>query len=193
MIGLVWRRADTEEEDGTGAPWTAEEIFSRYKNAMFGVAVTVLGDEWEAEDAVMDALAKICANIGRFADLPESSVRLLVMRYVKNAAYDRRKRENRIRAHESPEEDAEENAVVAAGAEEEYLTREELTGRDFGILNACVGRLGEKYRTILELRYGEGYSLRETARMLGISESTAATRVSRAKILLRAMFEEERK
>ena len=194
MLGLVWRKADAPEGSGTGVLWTAEEIFSQYQNAMYGIAFSVLGDRWQAEDAVMDALTKICANIGRFQDLEESSVRLLVLRYTKNAALDRRRRENRIRAHEQLDEDElEENAVPAVGAEEEYLTREEMNGRDFGILNALVGRLDPKYRTVLELRYGEGLSYEEIAQALGISESTAASRISRAKIRLRTMYEEEKK
>lgn len=45
----------------------------------------------------------------------------------------------------------------------------------------AVSALPEKYRTPLYLYYYEGYSVRETAALCGIKESTAQTRLQRAR------------
>ena len=49
----------------------------------------------------------------------------------------------------------------------------------------------EKYRELVLLRYGEEYGNREIAVMLGIPESTAATRLARARELLKRKIREE--
>lgn len=51
--------------------------------------------------------------------------------------------------------------------------------------------LKEKYRTPLHLYYFEDCSIRETAEILGISESAAAKRISRAREKLKAIMNEK--
>ena len=178
-----------EEEIG---PLPAEIVFRKWKNAMFRAAFGILGDDGQAEDAVMDALEKICANPERFRipapGTDDSRLKLLVMRTVENAALDRyRKRKRRLR-RESPlpsgEEDREgEPEENSESAEEVFFADEERNG--FGTLEEAVRALPEKYRTLLALRYGEEYGNREIAAMLGIPESTVATWLARAREALK--------
>ena len=123
------------------------------------------------------------------------------MRTVENAALDRWRSRKRRRAREilstaQDGADGEEIPETAGGsensAEEEFLTREEAERCGFGSLGRAVETLPPKYREILLLKYGEEYGNREIAAMLGIPESTAASRLMRARNLLRKKLKEGR-
>lgn len=197
MLEAVLRRRirdpgedEASEPDRTDNP--AEEIFRLYGNAMFRTARKILPDDGEAEDAVMDALEKICARPDYFRALrgDERGLKLTVMRTVENAALDRWRKRKRIREREVLPADTEDSGSfaeegVSDSAEEDYFTREEWERTDFGSLSRAVNALPEKYREILLLKYGEEYGNGEIAAMLGIPESTAASRLMRARNMLR--------
>ncbi|MBE6724597.1 MAG: sigma-70 family RNA polymerase sigma factor [Ruminococcaceae bacterium] len=197
------REEKTATERDVESVSAAEKIFRLYGNAMFQLARRILADDGEAEDAVMDALEKICARPAYFADLcgDERRLRLTVMRTVENAALDRWRRRKRQRAREilpslpdgsGGEEIPEPADESADSAEEEFLTREEAESCGFGSLSRAVQTLPPKYREILLLKYGEEYGNREIAELLGIPESTAASRLMRARNLLRKKLKEGR-
>ena len=211
------RRENAGEEDGTDRadrtdqpdranrdPNPAEEIFRQWGEVMFRIARKILPDDAEAEDAVMDALEKICARPAYFGALlgDERQLKLTVMRTVENAALDRWRSRKRRRDREAfraaPDlagdgedpnaPDVPEPEESVGSAEEDFFAREE--GPDFGVLGRAVGQLPETYRQVLLLRYGEEYGNREIAAMLGIPESTVASRLMRAKQMLRKKLEE---
>jgi len=55
-----------------------------------------------------------------------------------------------------------------------------------------VMELKPKYRVIVYLHYYEGYGSKEIAKILGITQSAATTRLQRARRILRIRLEEER-
>ena len=192
---------EPEEPAEQPAASTAEAIFRAYRNAMFHTARDILGDDWAAEDAVMDALEKICAHPGDFEGLDERQRRRLVMRITENAAIDRWRRRTRRAKRETlapadPDRDSEnapdgdwlEEASDGVSAEDAYFLAE-----DFGSLEEAVDGLPAKYREAVRLRYGEGYGIREIARLLGIPESTVRTRLERARTMLRRWLAEHEK
>ncbi len=206
--GLV--REDPEEAVCTSqAADTAEDIFLKYGNAMFRAAYDILRDDGQAEDAVMDTFEKICAAPEYFRGPDEKRRKLLVLRTVENAALDRYRKRKRRMAREIPLPDqngpspaggpleaSEENGFRPAdgeSAEEAYFTREEFYNCDFGTLERAVRQLPEKYRALILLRYGEEYGNREIAAMLGIPESTVATRLARARDALKRKIREEKR
>ena len=163
----------------------AETVFALYKNAMFRAAFGILRDEEEAEDAVMDAVEKICAAPEEFEGLPERNRKLLVLRTAENAALDRLRKRKRRAAHEiPPPADEEGNGAETPGevsAEDAYF--EAAVG--FGDLEAAVARLTEKERTLVAMKYGEGYTNKEIARSLGMTETAVSTGLGRARTRLR--------
>ena len=195
----LFRGKRGDQAEGAAHDDPAEEIFRRYGNAMFHIARRILPDDGEAEDAVMDALEKVCANPAYYENLrgDERGLKLVVMRIVENAALDRwrkrRKRQERETLFDGSGEETEtdpDDALSDAGsslesAEEAYFSREELEGCGFGSVGRAVRTLPEKYREVLLLRYGEEYGNREIAAMLGIPESTVASRLMRARNMLR--------
>ena len=204
-MGRKHDRSESSESGESAGP--VETIFRLYGNAMYHIARRILPDDGEAEDAVMDALEKICARPAYFAELSgdERRLKLTVMRTVENAALDRWRKRKRLREREilsfgsrmgsaadDPDEPEEPADGSGASAEEEFLTREEAETLMFGSISPAVKSLPQKYREILLLRYGEEYGNREIAALLGIPESTAATRLMRARNLLRKKLKEGR-
>ncbi|MBR4185297.1 MAG: sigma-70 family RNA polymerase sigma factor [Clostridia bacterium] len=162
-----------------------ETIFTQYRNAMFRIAQRILHDDWLAEDAVMDTLTKICSNPSRFEGLTELNLKLLVMRTVENSAIDILRKRQHIQAHEVLDSDDELEIVSAAD--------EPLAAEEFGRLDDPIHSLPDPYQQIIILRYGEGYTNREIAKMLAIPESTVSTWLERARKLLKSQMLMEEK
>ena len=168
-----------------------EILFERYGNAMFHTAWRILLDEGLAEDAVMISLEKIHENIDRFYGISEYHTANMVRKYTDHAARDLRRKKNRRERYEySAGDDIDLSA--SADAEPDELTADSLTDEDYGVLLRAMKKLGEKYRTVLSLRYVEEYGVREIAKMLRIPASTVTTRISRGRQLLRKAYEEEK-
>ena len=64
-----------------------------------------------------------------------------------------------------------------------------VTPEELGLLDQ-VAALPEPQRTVLHLHYYEGYSLREIARLLGVTVPTVKMRLKRGRDALRATWEE---
>ena len=60
-----------------------------------------------------------------------------------------------------------------------------------GVLQAVLA-LGEKYREPILLYYFEGFSVEETAAILGIGQSALKMRLARGREMLKKRMEEER-
>ena len=56
---------------------------------------------------------------------------------------------------------------------------------------SAVRQLPPKYRVIIELYYHMGYTIEEIAQITGSKKSTVGDRLSRAKTLLKKIYEEE--
>lgn len=171
---------------------TAERIFNEYSRGMYQTAWNVLHHEADAEDAVMEATLKICRNIDNFITLPDDERRLLVITYTKNTAIDKY-RANAMKATESVEElfylpDEDAPSCEPAEEDENLLFQPE----DFGMLQQYVLRLPEKYKIILLMKYAEEMKNKEIARQLGLTESTVATQLARAKTMLKNMLKKGR-
>lgn len=200
MLEALFRGRALRDDAADKEENPAETIFRAYRNAMFYTARDILGDDWAAEDAVMDALEKICAHPEAFDGLPEVRRRRLVMRITENAALDRRRQRTRRAAREVlgppdeggsedgsdlPEGDWLDGMSDGVSAEDAYFLAEE-----FGSLAEAVQGLPAKYREAVRLRYGEGCTNAEIARLYGISESTVSTRLERARTMLRRWLEQ---
>jgi RNA polymerase sigma-70 factor (ECF subfamily) len=89
--------------------------------------------------------------------------------------------EHRKNVHMYPVSDFEE-AVL------EYSEEEVLSGIAADELMSMLDQLSPGYRTIFNLYAIEGYSHKEIAEMLGISEGTSKSQLARARMLLKEMI-----
>ena len=63
--------------------------------------------------------------------------------------------------------------------------------RDYSELYEAISRLSEDARLSVTLYYMEGYSVREIAGILGVTESAVKNRLSRARAKLKSELEQE--
>lgn len=179
---------DTEEQR-----ITAEYLFEQYKTMMYYTAYDVLKNRHDAEDAVADTLVKICRNMDKLMNRSEKEQKLLIHQYTKNTALDRY-REKKRKSSESLDEILLNQTHADEDVEEEIIDLETLSSfrtLDFGRMQKYVTELPEKYKDILIMRYGEELKNKEIAEILHIPESTVATRIVRAKTMLRKMYEKD--
>lgn len=149
-----------------------ELLALRHQDALYRLAVRVMGDRAEAEDALQEALIDAWRRIGRFRG--DSAFSTWMYRIVTNRCVGmlRRRRpvpveriEAPAPAHDSPERAAERDAGMAA------LTR-------------AVADLSDDLRVCWVLREMEGLGYAEISEITGASEDAVRGRIHRARIRL---------
>ena len=144
-----------------------EIIYNRYKDLMFSAAFAILGNGHEAEDAVHHAFLKIIENISKISDPKSTKTRSYVVTIVENTAinvYRRKKRHPILPLEEQ------------VGLAVEYDGSNELA--------RCMAQLPAHYRQVLLLKYHQGYTIKEIAKMLGMTPASVSSTLNRAKAKL---------
>ena len=150
-------------------------VFEQYGRLMYHVAYQILGSSYSAEDAVQEAFLRIAQRPDSIADARSTRTKVYVLTIVRHIAFD---------------------MLRAAGRTEpsdpESMQRTAVTGpaEGPGLLEA-IRELPENYRTLIILRFHEGYSVKEIAGMLGMNEGAVQRSLYRAKKRLEAMLERE--
>lgn len=152
-----------------------EKVYNAYKGLMFYVANRILGNEQDAEDAVHNAFIKIAENIQKIGDAVCPKTQSYVVTIVENKAIDLC-RANRRRKEASYIDDI--SGII-------------VETQDAHGLEYCILRLPARYREVILLKYYHGFSCKEIAKQLGISEANAIKLDQRAKRKLQQICEEE--
>ena len=154
-----------------GTDETISRIVRQYSPMLLRLAAARLPSEADAEDAVQDAFLKLLDRRGVFRDAEHEKAWLIRVTLQRAADIRRRK------ARETP---------LDAAAEESGASRD--AGAE---LLSAVRALPEKYGAVIHLYYYEGYSVKETAKLLGLPVPTAGTRLARGRERLRQMLKED--
>lgn len=152
-----------------------ELLYREYRGLMFHVANRILENEQDAEDAVHQAFLKIAEHLDRIGEPVCPKTRGFVVTVAENKAIDLYRRRKKNPCVELDE--------TLPGVPAPYEGE--------NVLAECILQLSARYREVLLLRYGYGYSLRETADLMGVTVSAATQLVHRAKIKLRTLYEKE--
>lgn len=140
-------------------------VYSLYHGAMGRLALRVLGNESDAEDAVHDALESITRNLARLGEPEDVRTRGYVMVITERKAIDLLRARRRQETAELDEEAAGIDFPDAGGHG----------------LAWCMTKLPPRYREILLLRFVYGYSMRETAELMDVPLTTVGKLSQRAK------------
>ena len=153
------------------------QLFDRFAPKMLGVVMRYINDKERAEDVLQDSFIKVFKNLYKFEH--SGSLEGWIRRIMVNTALDQirknKKRQNNVELDDDGyfELKHESNA-------EEILQAESLL--------KLVQSLPEGYRTVFNLFAIEGYSHKEIAKELGITENTSKSQYSRAKSTLRELL-----
>jgi RNA polymerase sigma factor (sigma-70 family) len=151
-----------------------EELYRRFSPRMYAVCLRYAGNAEEAEDILQEGFIKIFKKLDSFRS--EGSFEGWVRRIFVNTAIEHFRRKRYL----MPVTEKEENTI-----EGKYTSvLDELAEKD---ILALIQELSPGYRTVFNMYVVEGYTHKEIADMLGISEGTSKSQLSRAKVILQEM------
>ncbi|WP_086818720.1 RNA polymerase sigma factor SigM [Allokutzneria sp. NRRL B-24872] len=153
-----------------GDPHAFTELVRRHRDRLWAVALRTLRDPEEAADALQEAFISAFRAAGSFR--AESQVTTWLHRIVVNACLDRIRRRQARPTVPLPE----------AGPGEPAVSRDAMADRETSLaVQSALAELPAEQRSAIVLVDVEGYSVAETAKILGIAEGTVKSRCARGR------------
>lgn len=170
-----------------------EELIKDYKRVAYNIALRVLRNVEDAEDASQEALIKVYKNIQNFN--MQSTFKVWMYRIVVNTCLDfkRKKTINAVSIDENI--DLGENSEVHREIADDSGNPDALVEKNFNskLVNDAVNKLDDDYKTIIVLRDIQGFSYSEIAEILSCNLGTVKSRLNRARKSLKEILENEMK
>jgi len=148
-----------------------ESLFNLFSDEMFGVCMYYSKDYTEAEDTLHEGFMKVFTKIDQFQH--KGSLAGWIKRIMINTALEKYRRRVQMYAvvdELEPGSDIEPERVTSDLSANELLK--------------MVRELSPQYRMVFNLYAIDGYSHKEIAEMLGISEGTSKSNLARARNIL---------
>lgn len=152
-----------------------KELYEMYSPKMFAVCLRYTKNQTDAEDILQEGFIKLYNNLNRFRG--EGSFDGWVRRIFVNTAIEHIRKKNLT---------ANSIEVMENICDKEISPLDTLYEKD---LIKRTSTLSDGYRTVFTMYAVDGYSHKEIANELGITESTSKSQFSRAKALLRNMLD----
>ncbi|HWY44285.1 MAG TPA: sigma-70 family RNA polymerase sigma factor [Candidatus Sulfotelmatobacter sp.] len=156
-------------------------LFRRHRQPLFNLALGIMGNAEDAEDALQDGLLSAFWSLGRFEGRSRFSTWLT--RIVINAAFMRRRGlttrsvTDATESHGRDEIPITERLVSKSANPEQHLVR--LENRE--IINGHIDELSPVLRTVFTLRIVRECTTNEANKILGISVDSVKARLWRAR------------
>lgn len=151
-----------------------EELYRRFSPKMYAVCLRYASNTEEAQDILQEGFIKVFRKLESFRG--DGSFEGWVRRIFVNTAIEQFRRRRYLQPVTEKEEKTIEGKNVSA-----------LDGLAEKDILALVQQLSPGYRTVFNMYVIEGYSHKEIGEMLGISEGTSKSQLSRAKVILQEM------
>jgi len=155
--------------------WAQKVLYEDHYSKMMGVCLRYSNDQEEALDILHEGFIKVFRNIRKYQ--PGTSLSAWIRRIMVNTAIDyyrksiRRRTEDIEQAYNVSTADAD---AISQCTEQEILD--------------AVQQLSPAYRAVFNLYVIEGYSHKEIAEMLDITESTSRSNLVKARLKLQALL-----
>jgi len=154
--------------------WAQQKLYEDHFGVMMGICLRYAGDKEEAMDILHEGFIKVFQNVGKYK--VGTSLSAWIRRIVINTSIDYYRKRTRRRTEDLDQvydaSSSEPDAISTCG-EKEILQ--------------YIQRLSPAYRTVFNMYVIEGYSHREIANRLDISESTSRSNLVKARSKLQVM------
>ncbi len=150
--------------------WARKKLYESYAPVMLAICMRYVNDKELARDLMHDGFIKIYTHIGQYAG--NGSFEGWMKRVFVTTVLEFLRKKDALRLSISVDEYNELPNDVDVSALS-HLSAEELLG--------CIASLPQGYRTVFNLFAIEGFTHKEIAEMLQISESTSKTQFIRAR------------
>lgn len=151
-----------------------KDLYNIYSPKMFAVCLRYAKNQMDAEDILQEGFVKLFNNLHRFRG--EGSFEGWVRRIFVNTAIEHIRKKNLNTSV---------NEAIDQVADRHRTALDSLYEKD---LIKSTNTLSDGYRTVFKMYAVDGYSHKEIAQELGITESTSKSQFSRAKAILRNML-----
>jgi RNA polymerase sigma-70 factor (ECF subfamily) len=165
-----------------------EQLVSRHEGRVYSIAMHILRQRHDAEDAAQTAFLHALEGLAGFRE--DAAFATWITRIAVNTALKAlRKRQGHASVPLAGVDDLDEAGAVPhpefiaewRGDPAAIVARQDLRR----LLDEAIAVLPEKHRVVFILRDIEGLSVRETAESLGLSEANVKVRLLRARLALR--------
>ena len=166
------------ENFGRNRKISFEELFHKYKNYMFSIALRYLNNKEDAEDAVQEACLRLSKNMHKLEDLESDRTRGFISIITRNVCFDilnKNKDESNI------------DKVFDLSVDDKFTNEIE----NIDTLDGMVSTLNDRYKNVLILSYIHDLTDTEIASSLNLTEVNVRKIRSRALKALRINFKEE--
>jgi len=151
------------------------ELYKRYSNVLFSICLRYSPNYVEAEDSLQDTFITIFKKIEQFKDkgsfegwMKRVTVNTVLQKYRKKRVFDIR---DEGQLEDEVDEQVEDNDIPL----------------DF--LLEIIQQLPDRYRLVFTMYVMDGYSHKEVADMLGITDGTSKSNLARARAILKTKIE----
>ncbi len=152
------------------------ELYHRFAPRMYGVCLRYAANAEAAEDILQEGFVKVFGKLESYRG--DGSFEGWVRRIFVNTAIEHFRRKTYLQPLTEKEEDT---------FEGKYLTAlDNMAEKDIVQL---VQQLSPGYRTVFNMYVIEGYSHKQISELLGISEGTSKSQLSRAKQILQSLVQ----
>ncbi len=148
-----------------------EILYQRFSPKMYAVCLRYANKTEDAQDILQDGFVKVFKNLHMFRG--EGSFEGWIRRIFVNTAIEHYRRQVNL----YPVTEGHENVLEA----KEVSVKDSLSMKD---LMSVIQELSPGYKTVFNLYAIEGYTHKEIAEMIGISEGTSKSQLARAKGIL---------
>tara|TARA_Y100000782_G_scaffold115250_1_gene156214 strand:+ start:1760 stop:2299 length:540 start_codon:yes stop_codon:yes gene_type:complete len=156
-------------------------LFDQYKRKLMGVCLRYAGDEDEAHDMLQDGFVKIFQKLDTFNN--KGSLVAWMCRLMINNCLDHLRKTKYQRMHVEVEQaekmDNVQDDVIAAISAKDILR--------------YISEMPTGYRTVFNMFAIEGYSHKEIAEELGVTENTSKSQYRKARFYLMEVIEKNNK
>jgi RNA polymerase sigma-70 factor, ECF subfamily len=179
---LVTSFLETQDEDAFN------EIVNRYRDKIYRSALRITHNHSDAEDVLQEVFIKLIKNLHTLRG--ESKFSTWLYRVAANASFmhlrDEKKYKNELSLEEYVSYD--EDGVLKGVEIKDWSDRPDevlLSKKAMEVIERALNELPVPYRIVVHLRDVEGLTNHEAAEVLGLSIKCVATRVHRARLVLR--------
>lgn len=176
MIALYMALIEEEEQQNK-----FEKLYYKYRNLMYYIAEEILHHPKDSEDAVQEALIRVAKNMEKIGAVESTATKNFLGIITKREAmklYDKRKKRAEIaESGLSVEED---------GKELRFFDTYTKDGSDVPVNEVAMAleTLPYKYQSLMTLKYVMGYSGKEIAEIVGMSENNVRQQLFQGRKLL---------
>lgn len=170
-----------------GSPEAVEALFDRFHGKIFGLAMSILRNESDAEEATQDVFMTVFRKAFTFKG--DSALYSWMYRICVNTCLMRlrgKKRSETVSIDEFMPVFTTDGGHASRVGDWGKEVERKLLDKELGdVIRRFTGKLPEKYRVVFVLSDVEGLSNEETAQILSLSVPAVKSRLHRARLYLR--------